>query len=108
MTEQELIHAYAHGTTELHRIKIVMQSERFIVFRVPGHTDWSGVGMRDYYASHTVLARKGVWCLAHEAEHTEWYGRVSKKTLKEALESAEKRGKTVRATYGDLYTGATA
>jgi hypothetical protein len=104
MTDQELIDAYAHGTTDLYRVKIVMQSTNFIVFRTPGHTDWAGVGSRAYYASHTVLTKKGEWCL--NGDRTEWYGKVKKATLKAALDKAEKAGKVVRKEFGDLYAGA--
>jgi hypothetical protein len=103
MTDQELIRAYASGTTDLDRAKIVMQSENFIVFKVPGHTDWAGVGMRDYYATHTVLIRKGEWCL--NGDRREWYGRISKKVLKEALDKAQQTGKVEVAVFGDLYKG---
>lgn len=99
-----LIRAFAHGTTDLFRIKIVMQSERFVVFVTPGHSDWSGVGMRSYYASHTVLLRKGEWYIGADA--IEWYGRISKKTLKAALDKAEKSNKIEPASFGDIYTGA--
>jgi len=104
MTDQELIRAYASGTTDLDRAKIVMQSENFVVFKVPGHTEWSGVGMRSYYASSTVLIRKGEWCL--KGDRREWYGRVSKKVLKEELDKAQQTGKIEVAVFGDLYEGA--
>jgi|SRR5208282_5799124 len=95
MTDQELLRAYGSGTTDCSRNKIVMQSKDFVVMRTPGHADWSGVGSRDYYPVHTVLIRKGVWCLRGERE--EWYGRVSKKVLKERLEAVQQAG-TIKHT----------
>lgn len=99
MTDHEVLYAYGRGTTDLYRTVIVMQSEDFVVVRTKGHTDWSGVGMRDYYKSHTVLARKGVWCLSGDRE--EWYGRVSKKELKAALDTAQETGQIIHKTHGE-------
>lgn len=104
MTDQELIQTYASGTTDRYHLKVVMQSDHFVIFRRPGHTDWSGVGSRDYYASHTCLIRKGEWCL--KGDRTTWYGRVSKNILKAALDKAEKDGKVAHKEYGDMYLGA--
>ncbi len=101
--DREIIRSYAGGTTDLDRTKIVMQSENFVVFKTPGHTDWSGVGMRDYYASHTCLIRKGEWCL--NGDRREWYGRISKKVLQEALDKAQASGKVEVAVFGDFRTG---
>ncbi len=99
MTDRELLHAYGSGTTDEYRNKIVMQSADFIVIRTPGHSDWSGVGSRDYYPSHTVLLRKGEWCLRGERE--EWYGRVSAKVLKAVLDAAQARGCALSVIHQD-------
>ena len=90
MTDQEILHAYGSGTTDLNRNVIVMQSDDFVVICTPGHADWSGVGSRDYYPSHTCLLCKGEWCLRGDRE--EWHGRVSKKVLKERLDAAQAHG----------------
>jgi hypothetical protein len=99
MTDQEILHAYGSGTTDLSRNVIVMQSADFVVVRTPGHADWSGVGSRDYYPSHTVLTRKGEWCLRGERE--EWHGRVSKKILKERLDAVQRAGRIVAKIHQD-------
>src|SRR5271157_1346539 len=99
MTDQEILHSYGSGTTDLGRNVIVMQSEDFVVIRMPGHSDWSGVGSRDYYPSHTCLLRKGEWCLRGDRE--EWHGRVSKKILKERLDLAQARGKVEPKIHQD-------
>lgn len=100
MTDKEILHAYGKGTTDYSRNKIVMQSENFVVIRTPGHNDWSGVGSRDYYPSHTVLIRKGEWCLASEGQgREEWEGRVSNKILKTRMQSAELRGMVERKVH---------
>jgi hypothetical protein len=99
VTDSEILHCYGHGTTDLLRNVIVMQSADYVVIRTPGHADWSGVGSRDYYPSHTVLIRKGVWCLRGERE--EWHGRVSKKVLQKRLDLAQKRGSITPKTHQD-------
>lgn len=100
MTDHEILYAYGSGTTDLSRNKLVMQSQDFVIIRTPGHEDWAGVGSRAYYKSHTVLARKGVWCLRGDRE--EWYGRVSKKELKTALDKAQEDGVITVRTHGDF------
>ena len=99
LNDRELLHAYGSGTTDLHRNVLVIQSTDFIVIRTPGHSDWSGVGSRDYYPTHTVLLRKGEWCLRGDRE--EWYGRVSKKTLQTALDAAQERGCALSKLHQD-------
>jgi thymidylate synthase len=99
MTNQEILHAYGTGTTDQWRNVIVKQSADFVVIRTPGHTDWSGVGSRDYYPTHTVIIRKGEWCLHGERE--EWYGRVSKKILTERLAAVQQAGTIVHTLHQD-------
>jgi len=99
MTDQEILRAYGSGTTDLNRNVIVMQSDDFVVIRTPGRADWSGVGSRDYYPSHTSLIRKGEWCLRGDRE--EWYGRVSKKVLKGRLDAAQERGRVEPKIHQD-------
>jgi hypothetical protein len=97
--DKELLYAFGSGTTDCWKTVIVLMSADFIVFRTPGHADWSGVGSRDYYPSHTVLIRKGEWCLRGVRE--EWYGRVSKKTLQTALDAAQARGSALSKIHQD-------
>jgi hypothetical protein len=101
LTDPEILHAYGSGTTDLYRNVLVMQSADFVVIRTPGHADWSGVGSRDYYPVHTVLLRKGEWCLHGNRE--EWYGRVrvSKATLKARLDLAQSTGGCEHKTWQD-------
>jgi hypothetical protein len=99
MTDAEILHAYGSGTTDRWRNVIVMQSQDFVVIRTPGHTDWSGVGSRDYYPTRTALIRKGEWCLRGERE--EWYGRVSKKVLKDRLDAVQLAGVIVHKLHQD-------
>ncbi len=99
MTDVEILLAYGSGTPDLLRNVIVMQSQDFVVIRTPGHADWSGVGSRAYYPVHTVIARKGEWCLHGERE--EWYGRVSKKVVKERLDAVQLAGVIVHKLHQD-------
>jgi hypothetical protein len=99
MTDKDILYAYGHGTTDLNRNVIVMQSKDFVVIRTPGHSDWSGVGSRDYYPSYTVLLHKGEWCMSDDRE--EWYGRVSKKVVKERLVAAQIRGRVEPKIHQD-------
>ena len=92
MTERELIHAFAHGISEQRYTTVIMQSDRFVIFRIKGHTDWSGVGMRSYYPSETVLIRKGNWWLSTETKKRTWEGRIGRKELSLYLERAEYTG----------------
>jgi hypothetical protein len=98
--DDKLLYDYGHGTTDYGRTKVVMQSQDFVVFRTPGRSDWSGVGSRSYYPSHTVLIRKGEWCLKGIRE--EWYGRISKKAIKARLNEAQLKGRIVaKVTHQD-------
>lgn len=99
MTDQEILQYYGSGTTDCSRNVLVMQSENFAVIRTPGHSDWACVGGRDYIPTHTVIIHKGEWCLGGERE--EWYGRVSKKILRQRLEAVQKAGKIVSKRHQD-------
>ena len=93
MTDHELIHHFSHGISEARYASVIAQSERYIIFRIKGHTDWAGVGMRSYYPTEHVLIRKGEWWLTTSAAKQVWEGRVSRKVLMKALAKAEAQGK---------------
>jgi hypothetical protein len=90
---KRLVHNFARGISEMHYTSVVMQSEHFVIFRVKGHTDWSGVGSRSYYPSRHILALKDEWWLTTDGRRREWEGRVSRKELQYALDEAEKAGR---------------
>jgi hypothetical protein len=99
MVDSEILHAFGSGTTDYYRNIIVMQSAEFVVIRTPGHSDWESVGARAYYPTHTVLIRKGEWCLRGSRE--EWHGRVSKKILKSRLDIAQENGAVTPQIWQD-------
>lgn len=88
-TDQELIDAFSRGTTE-HRItSVVMRSDHFVIFRIPGHKYWSSLMEPSAYArSQHILMRQGEWMFRYTYKK-EWEGRVSKRVLAEALKEAE-------------------
>jgi hypothetical protein len=90
-TDQELIDAFARGTTDHGITKVVMRGEHFVIFRIPGHTYWSSVMKPSAYARSThVLIRQGEWWMRGKIIK-EWEGRVSKKVLKAALDEIERK-----------------
>ena len=92
LTDQELIYAFARGTTAHHHTKVVMRGKRFVIFHIPGHKYWSSMMVPSAYApSQHILIPQGVWMLScTPCFKKEWEGRVSKKELQQALEEAEK------------------
>jgi hypothetical protein len=97
-TDQELVKAFATGTTHLHITTVVMQSENFAVFRIAGHHYWSGVGQPWAYApTEYVLIQKGLHGSDHRVRGKRWETRMTKAfraELTKALEEAEKIGPT--------------
>jgi NDP-sugar pyrophosphorylase family protein len=95
-TKTELVEAFAHGTEEYQRglISLVMQSANFLVFKIKGHSSWSGIGCPwEYVKTQHILVRKGSktrheWIMRNTGERR-WEGRVSKATLTEALRRSE-------------------
>ena len=93
-TDAELISDFAHGIEERNYTTVAMQSPNFVIFHVKGHGSWAGVGMgQAYVRAQYILIRKGTWWMAHGIKHgvdiREWEGRLSKKTMKEALRRSE-------------------
>jgi hypothetical protein len=87
-TDAELIEDFAHGIEERSYTSVLLQSPRFVVFKVKGHSSWSGVGCPWQYAkTQHILARKGDWWMSDK--NRRWEGRVSAQTLKEALRRSE-------------------
>lgn len=94
MTDEQLIDAFATGIEEKRYTSVALASKRFVIFRVAGHTAWSGVGQPWSYAKlRHVLIRKGQFWLGNDVLRREWQGRVSKKVLTEALRLSEKGNK---------------
>ena len=86
-TDQELIDLYASGLSE-HRItKLVMRSEHFAIFRIPGHRFMNGQMSQYGRSDHTLMRQGESWIRGKHIK--EWKGRVSKKELKKALDEAE-------------------
>jgi hypothetical protein len=94
-TEVELIEAFAHGIEERNYTSVVMQSPKFAIFRVKGHSAWSGVGCPwEYVKAQHILRRKGDWWMSDKPERR-WEGRVKPSVLKEAL----RRSEVTKAVY---------
>ena len=86
-TDQELIDAFAIGTTSQRFTKVVLRSKNFVVFRIPGRNYLSGQQSLYGRSSH-YLKKQGDWIFRGE-NYGEWGGRVSKKVLQSAIEEAE-------------------
>jgi hypothetical protein len=88
-TDAELIDAFAHGIEERQHTSVVMQSPKFVVFKIKGHSAWSGVGCPfQYVKAQHILRRKGDWWMSDKPERR-WEGRVKPSVLKEALRRSE-------------------
>jgi hypothetical protein len=89
-TDLDLIDAFASGIEEHHHTTVVMQSRDFVVFKIKGHSAWSGVAMPwQYVKTRYVLIRKGEWWMASGGTRREWEGRVSKQLLFKAMSRSE-------------------
>ena len=86
-TDQELIDAFAIGTTSQRFTKVVLRSKNFVVFRIPGRNFMNGQTSQYGRSSH-YLKKHGDWIFRGE-NYGEWEGRVSKKVLQSAIEEAE-------------------
>lgn len=91
ISDEELARIHAAGTTDEHKVKVVMKGTRYAVFHWPGGY-WSDNGGRHYGQATYCLALQG-----HRRFQSgmcdgilkEWEGRVSKKVLADALKEAE-------------------
>lgn len=85
-TDAELIDAFSSGIAEREHISVAQQSRSFVIFRIKGHSAWSGVGCPwQYTRTRHILIRKGEWWMTSGGERREWEGRVSKQLLFKAL-----------------------
>jgi hypothetical protein len=97
-SDAELIEDFAHGIEERQHTTVFLQSRSFVVFKVKGHSSWSGVACPwQYVKTQYILTRKGEWWMT-ENKRT-WEGRVSKQLLFKAMSRSE----LTKAVYmGDL------
>lgn len=95
---KKLIDDFAHGIEERHYMSVLLVSKSFVVFRMKGHTAWSGVGSRSYVRGKHILIRRGEWWMHLGGTNREWEGRVGKKTLVEALRQSELTGEVYELT----------
>jgi len=85
-TDQELIDAFSLGIEERNYITVAQQSRNFVIFKIKGHSSWSGVGMPwQYVKTRHILIRKGEWWMTSGGARREWEGKVSKQLLFKAL-----------------------
>jgi hypothetical protein len=90
-TDADLIDAFASGIYEREYTSVFAQSTNFVVFKVKGHSSWSGVGCPWQYAkTQYILRRKGDWWMSDRPERR-WEGRVKPSVLKEALRRSEEK-----------------
>jgi hypothetical protein len=90
MTDQELADIHSQGTTDFGKVRLVMQGDRYAIFRWPGGPWWDNGG-RHYGQVSYCLALKGAPCHGRDRRPVlkEWWGRVPKKELQKALAEAE-------------------
>lgn len=94
LLEQRLIDSFASGIEEKRHTTVAMTSNRFVVFKVAGHSAWSGVGCPwQYVRAQHILIRKDEFWLGHDVAYRRWEGRVARKTLEDALRRSEKADK---------------
>lgn len=87
-TDAELIDVFASGIEERQHTTVFLQSKHFVVFKVKGHSAWSGRFMPwQYVKTKYILARKGDWWM--DENNRTWEGRVSKQLLFKALSRSE-------------------
>jgi hypothetical protein len=116
-TDAELIDAFAHGIEERSYASVAAQSQRFVVFKIKGHSAWAARGVQEYAKTQYILIRKGDWWMSGKPTR-KWEGRVSPQTLKEALRRSELFGKVydgdfppmcsecdIEMSYGSGYEG---
>jgi hypothetical protein len=94
-TDQELADIHAEGTTDYGKVRMIMQGERYAIFRWPGGYWWDNGG-KHYGSVNYCLALKGERRFGFRRANTvtkEWEGRVSKRELRKALDEAEAQEK---------------
>ena len=85
-TDAELIDAFASGISEREYITVAQQSRNFVIFKIKGHSAWSGRGVAwQYVKTRHILIRKGEWWMTSGGVRREWEGKVSKQLLFKAL-----------------------
>lgn len=92
MTDEKLIELFASGIKEKRYVSVAMRSNRLVIFKIAGHMTWGGRGCRFIYepVRHILIGNGKQW-MDYRNLIKDWEGRVSKRELEKALETAEKK-----------------
>jgi hypothetical protein len=93
MNKDKLIAEFAHGIEEGRYATVMAIGARYALFRVSGHSASDGRSHpRTYVPVQFVLIRRGQWWMGRDVEKREWQGRVTRATLINAFQQAERTG----------------